>query len=219
MALVKTSMAFETMKGSMGQAVLFHGRSGLVFRRKPRYRRPTSPDQLLVTERLQQASASWRALGADQIDAWQAYARTIELRNATTGQSYSPIAFNAFIGLATKILQIDPLAELPEWPPAGPYLGDTVPIAVSPAPGAIVFTASAANVPGTVTELLVQKLESIGRTPGKRYKSMAFVQFAEGELTFEIQLEPGVYACAYRFTEAATGRTDVLHTMRKVVVP
>ena len=68
------------------------------------------------------------------------------------------------------------------------------------------FAATSANSAGVVTELLVQPLKNVRRAPGKFYKSTAFVTFASGSLTYDLPLNPGAYAFAYRFVNPTTGQ-------------
>ena len=81
---------------------------------------------------------------------------------------------------------------------------------------AVVFTATGPNTPGTVTELLLQKLVNIRRSAGVQYKSMAFVEFGVEAV---VPVEPGAYVPAYQFVEAATGRVTGLIVLPRIEVP
>ena len=71
------------------------------------------------------------------------------------------------------------------------------------------WTASAANEPDTVTELMVQKLPNPRRKPTKQYTAAAFVQFTAGALTYDLPLDPGTYSLAYRFIRLSTGQSTL----------
>lgn len=77
------------------------------------------------------------------------------------------------------------------------------------------FTATGPNSPGTVTELLLQKLVNIRRSAGVQYKSMAFVEFGT---EVALPVEPGAYVPAYQFVEAATGRVSGLIVLPRIEV-
>jgi hypothetical protein len=82
---------------------------------------------------------------------------------------------------------------------------------VGAAEGGIRWTASAPNDADTVTELLIQELKSPRRSPQKIYTSAAFHQFVDGALMFDLSLDPGTYATAYRFVRLSTGQmTEVI---------
>ena len=79
----------------------------------------------------------WGTCGEREAQAWAAYALTIEKRNPVNGVVYSPSGYNAFSGLALRILQIDASATVPVWPPSGRFAGDSVRVTVesgSPSP-------------------------------------------------------------------------------------
>ncbi|HZH97622.1 MAG TPA: hypothetical protein VEX38_01510, partial [Fimbriimonadaceae bacterium] len=79
------------------------------------------------------------------------------------------------------------------------------PTADSFSPG-LFFTATGPNREGVVTELLTQRLASGACRPYlEKYRSAAFVHFPAEEPSHFIAAEPGWYACAYRFIDAATG--------------
>ena len=71
----------------------------------------------------------------------------------------------------------------------------------------LLFRADRPNSPGVVTELMAQRLLSVGRAPRpKGYASQGFVAFAEGALDAEVACPPGWYALAVRFVRAGTGQ-------------
>ncbi|MBS1715098.1 MAG: hypothetical protein JST30_12260 [Armatimonadetes bacterium] len=205
MAKARLSALLEDASGKLGRDYIARGRSGLVVRKKACYTFPSSPAFAAAGGRLKQANAVWNTLSMEQAAAWADYAATIVRSGRVSGRSYSPTGKNAFVGLAVKVLQVDPMAEVPTSPPVGGYVGDDV-VVVTRAEGGLVFEASGPNRPGSVTELLVQRLVNERRRPDGDYKSMGFVAFSPGHLAHTLPVEPGVYACGYRFVEAATGR-------------
>ena len=84
--------------------------------------------------------------------------------------------------------------------------------------GILTFSASTANAPGVVTELLTQRLANVRRTPTAQYKSAGFVAFVQGSLSADVPVEAGTYACAARFVERATGRATGLTPLGVVTV-
>jgi hypothetical protein len=164
------------------------------------------------------ASEVWKTLDGLQAEAWDRYASSITLHSSVSGQTYSPIGYNAFCGLATKVLQVDAAAAVPVEPPVGVFVADAVLVSASTYHHSIRFRASAANSDGVVTELLIQRLPNVRRKPKKQYTSAAFAGFGSPALTFDVNVEDGVYACAYRFVEAATGRQTLLQRIGVVVV-
>jgi len=206
MALVTPSAALGDVSGLIGGSVVANSRSGLVLRKRPTYERPTSPDQAAASARMAAASRAWGELSYAQVEAWNAYARTIKHVNPVAGRRYSPAGFNVFVGLACKVLQIDPLAPIPTAPPLTPWPQEAVLVSARAEPGEVVFEASGPNSPGVVTELLLQRLPNIRRAAKSQYKTAGFVSFAAGDLEARVPVEAGAYVPAYRFVEAATGR-------------
>ncbi len=156
------------------------------------------------------AARAFRNLTAPQMQAWRAYAAAQNRTDKLTGRTYAPAANSIFAGLAAKLLQIDPQAELPTAPPSSPFRSDSIRVTAQPAAGGITFIPSAPNSEGILTELILQPLKSIHRTPNPRsYRTMAFTSFAEGQpVTIPTRLTP--YAPAYRFVDSATGQSSGL---------
>lgn len=233
-------MAFDGAARAIGPYVVVRGRSGPVVRKQAVYKRRSTPEQAVQEGRLKAVAAVWSEFGAAEAQAWNGYAATIEKRDGVTGVAYSPSGYNAFSALAYRILQMDPTAAVPHWPPTGTFLGDSVVVSVSsvaqaslPAnpdiagteacttgdhAGFLTFAASAPNAPGVVTELMLQRLVNVRRTPTAQYKSAAFVAFDTTHLSASVPVEPGIYASAYRFVERATGRTSGMQTLGVVTV-
>ena len=206
MARVKTSVAFDSVEGTMGGFVVARGKGGPVVRRKPVYRRPTSPGQAAQAARMAAASALWRGLSDAQALAWGAWAGRIVKRGYGAGVAYHPTGYNAFMELTLRALQASPGLTPPSLPPTRRFVGDSAVVTASPVLGAVRFSAGGPNAPGVGVELLVQRLESARRKPGKQYKSMAFVRFVAGGLSADVPVAPGTYACAARTLDPVTGQ-------------
>lgn len=210
MAKAQVGFAFHEVAGELGNLLAVNSRSGLVLRQRPKYRRPTSPGQRAAAERLAQASKIWQTLTLPQVEAWRRYATGI-VERSEFGKAYHPAAFNAFIRLATKYLQLHGGDEVPRLPPLTPFPFDPTQVVTTALSGVIRFTANQANLPGITTELMVQLLPNIRRLPLKQYRGEGFKTFEAGTLTATVSLPEGAYATAIRFVELSTGRqTDVV---------
>ena len=79
--------------------------------------------------------------------------------------------------------------------------------------GGVTFTAPLPNTTGNTTELVMQKLLNVRRSPTNFYKSVTFVTFTAIEPTFDLLLEPGVYAFGYRFVRTSTGQATQIRPL------
>lgn len=217
MARAATGMAFERVVGRVGDLVVVQLKSGPAVRRRPSYRRSSSPAQKAVAERMRQVSAAWNSMTPEQAGEWHRYARTIELHDRITGNTYSPAGYNAFTGLSTRFLQANPSGEVPLVPPSASFVGDLPAVTVAAEAGQITFTAARANAPGVVTELMLQRLASPRRQPSTRYTSAAFAAYTPEHLTETVTVEPSAYACAVRFVLAATGQAGAVFPLGVVL--
>ena len=151
-----------------------------------------------------QVSQHYRNLTPEQRKTWKAY---LELLEEANPQSKRRNVYLVYTGLACKYLQMHPNDAPPANGPAALFFGDGIAIQAAGKPGGIRFTATAANAPDVVTEILLQPLKHTGRTPiFDRYRSQAFVHFEAGSLEFVLEVSPGAYAAAYRFVNSATGQ-------------
>lgn len=107
-------------------------RSGPAVRRRPHYKRPTSPAQQGAADRMGLASKAWASLGAAQAEAWHRYAETQIRHNSIDGEAYAMTGNTAFIALATKFLQVNPGGEIPTMPPVAGFVGDDVLVSIAP---------------------------------------------------------------------------------------
>lgn len=208
MARARLGMAFQDVRGTMGNQVLVLTRSGLVVRGKPQYKFPISPATRAQTDRLKAAAEVWNSLTLEQVEAWRRYGETQRRMDPVTMKAYTQTANAAFVGLSTKFLQANPGAPIPVWPPDSEFMGDSVVLSVAvAAPGVARFRASGPNAPDVVTELLMQKLPNIRRVPKPFYASAAFHVFTPGSLEFDLAVEAGAYAFAYRFVRLSSGQS------------
>lgn len=209
MAKVRTSMAFERVSGKAPEFMIVSTKRGMVARKLPTYKRTLSPAQAAAASRLSEAITVWNAMRREQTQEWAVYAKTVTKNDPFTKIEYSPSAVNAFTGLATKFLQVNPGDTIPTTPPEEPYGGDDVMITARAEHGAVVFVASQRNRAGTVTEFLVNRMRNERVTPGLNYRSMGFFAYDDQHLEHEIALEPGWYAVTTKFVCAQTGQASL----------
>jgi hypothetical protein len=217
MARAALSSTVSQTRGKIGNDIIIKTRTGWSIRQRPRYKQGARPETAGARARMRQAVEAWYSLDLPQIEAWRAYARTVRKTSSLTGEQYSPIAFNVFIGLTTRFLQATPDGEIPLWPPSTVFAGESVTFEVEPVPGGVRFTASGPNTPGVTTELMVQKLPNIRRSPTKFYKSAAFYTFTNAPLEVDMALETGLYCFAYRFVHVLDGQCTRVEVMGSVV--
>ena len=218
MARTRLGMSFSDVRGRVGQEVVSRTRSGLVMKSMPKFRSPHNPNRALGGERMRAATAVWNEMTLDQARAWRRYAADLKRVEPITGEVYSPTAKNAYIGLATKFLQVSPEEAIPVWPPETNFIGDSIILKCEGQPGGVRFTASEPNSADAVTEILFQKLLNVHRSPTKFYKSLLFHRFEAGELELEVPLEPGIYVFGYRFVRPSTGQMTLMEIVGECVV-
>ena len=182
MPKVAPSAALSTISGRFAGIVVANTKSGLVIRREAKYKRAQSDAQRESVTRLRRAAEVWAGFDYVQAGAWDDYAQTVWRHNHLTSEAYHPSGYNAFSALATKVLQINPAAEIPTAPPVGEYFGDVVTLSVQGLQMDILFTASAPNSPSTTTELLLERLPNERRKSTGRLVSAGFHQFHTGSL-------------------------------------
>ena len=203
------------ISGKLWGAVLVEGPHGTtVLRQLPERPARRTPAQREAAARFRPVADAWHALTREDALAWRDYAA------ARGGRGYP-----AFTGLAAKCLQMRPDSPVPSRPPASGFQGDGITVVArasvpaeaddeqalaggdAHATAGIVFSANAANAPGVVTELLLQRLKGRNRAPiVKEYRTRAFVAFADGSLAATVPLPQGSWACAVRFVREATGQ-------------
>ncbi len=125
------SVAFSDLRGKAGDVVAQGSPTGLVIRPRVVPRNPDTPAQRAVRNDLARATAAYRDMPPTRAEAWRAYARSRTKTDPVTGHTYSPSAVAVFTGLATKLLQVDPDAQLPFPPPTQDFLGDTITVKAS----------------------------------------------------------------------------------------
>lgn len=169
---------------------------------------PRSPLQEAQRRRVAIVNTLWAALPLESIARWRAYAEGPSFQPLSPAQERSSRAASGnalFKKLATKYLVVHGGFVAPTEPPAAPFLGDAIVVGVAGSALGAVFSASAPNSPGVLTELLLQRLPARHRLPKARdYRTLAFVEFAGGPVS--VPAAPGAYACAVRFVRADTGQ-------------
>jgi hypothetical protein len=201
----------DEMSGKAGSVVYVKTKIGTIVRPRRTPANPNTPAQEAVRANLTKASRAYEALTPTQIDQWEAYAKTITKIHPITGEPYNPTGIAVFVALATKFLQVNPNGVIPLLPPAADFNGDNLTITVSTGLGQLTFSSNAANSANTKTELLVQRLRNRNRNPQKLgYRNKAFVAFAPGNLSANVPVTPGAYACAVRYVNTQTGQATEL---------
>ncbi|MCW5935852.1 MAG: hypothetical protein KIT11_00905 [Fimbriimonadaceae bacterium] len=219
MAVLKPGAGFGTLSGRVGNAVYSNTEYGIVVRDVPGRSGRDTDARAAVNYAMARANEFWYGLDEDQVEAWRAYARRQVRRNPATGMLTVPKAVNLFVGLCVKYYQVHGPSTPPLLPPQGTFLGDTVQVTVAGENAELVFTASAANQPGVLTELLAQRLMGPHNAPKERgYRTLGFVEFAGAGETFRATRYAAPYACATRFVESATGRATKLVPIGRATV-
>lgn len=214
MARARTGILTPGLKGRIGNAVFVELPIGAVVRGRPLVTAKPTAAQRTARERFTQAAAGYQTLTPAQAQAWREYARTLDPKQAEGGRSLGPSGQQVYTRYANKILQIDSQAEVPSTPPAGVFPGDGVRILAERTAAGVRFHADAANRPGVVTELLAQRLASpLRRTYLEKYRTLGFHAFDENGDSVDYSLTPGTWAFAFRFVEAATGRTTLVYEL------
>jgi hypothetical protein len=220
MARVETGALAEALRGKVGGVVFAQTPNGVVLMPRVVPRNPRTPAQTEVRANLARAVAAWGALTPAQAQAWAAYAATQVRADPKHGTARRPTAYLAFVGLATKFLQVTPNATPPAAPPLFPFAGDPLIVTAAGGPGVVTFTASAATSPDVLVELLWQPLRVSHNAPHpKGYRTQGFAAFAPGALSASVPAMAGWYAPAYRFVQSATGQETGLIALPAVQVP
>ena len=191
---------------------------GMVVRRKPRRRAERTPGQLAQEARVRQVGALWRTVDVAGARAWRRYAEGLEA-DLPAAERRPMTAYNAFLSLAARRLQVAPGEAVPILPPSVPFGGDAARIVVLGEAGVARFVSDRANAEGVVTELASQPLRSATRLPeAGKYAARGFVAFGNEGLEAAIPLRKGAHALAVRFVERATGRATATFPLGIVVV-
>ena len=208
------------LTGKAGNTVFVHQRDGTVtVRSYTPPRNPKTAAQEAVRANTRKASAAFNALTPAQYAQWQVYAKSLTTTNSQTGLAQTPRAHLLYIHLAAKLLQAVPNATLPTVPPTQDFVGDGIKVTVTAGIQAVNFTASQANSANVVTELLLQPLRSVHRTPVLRsYRPAVFFGFTTGQLSKTVTAKGDWFACAVRFVHKGTGQASAIIELGKVQV-
>jgi hypothetical protein len=211
MAKIRTGIVAPGLAGSAGNATFVRTRDGVSVRTRDTPYDPRTPAQADARDRMKRVGLAWRALSLEQAAAWRRYALALHEAGGGLMVGPCPTGQEVFTRLSLKVLQIEPSAAVPTDPPASPFPGDRVRLAVAGVSGAVRFTADAANAPGVLMELLLQPLASVHRTPyARRYRSRRFAAFLGAGDSVDAPCQPGVWAAAARAVLAATGEAGPL---------
>ncbi|MCE9559160.1 MAG: hypothetical protein K8R88_09430 [Armatimonadetes bacterium] len=206
MALIKTASFLDGIGGSTGNTTYIRTRYGTSLRDRTAPRDKKTPAQMEARLRMKLVGIAWRKLTIAQANLWREYASR---QSAPALQQ--PFPANVYFNqLGLKFLQVNPDSPLPLEPPATSFGGDGLTATATAVSGGIQITASQANTPGVVTEILLQPMRTVHRRAyEEKYRTAEFVGFGPS-LTTMIPAVPGVYAVAIRFTRAATGQAGGL---------
>lgn len=214
MAKAELSVLLQALSGKAGNVVFTKGKDGTHVRPHTRGTNPNTPAQQLIRENFTKASGIYRTFTTNQLDAWKNYANYQTTTDKLDGSKSKPTAFNAFMKLACKFLQVDPQGTVPTTPPTTGFNGDNVELTVTGGTGELTFTASAANTSGVTTEILLQPLANANRRPQVgAYRHKLFHIFTSGNLSLDVSVPVGYYAAGYRFVKTATGQASTLQTL------
>lgn len=211
MAKIALSGELQDIRGKVGTNVYTKSHTGPVLRVKVKGTVTHTPAQTSVRSNFTRASAGFKAMTPAQVVNWRNYALTVTKKNTVNGKAYHPTPINAYNGLTSKFLQINPAGTPPLTPPASSFTGDTVAVTIAGGVGQLTFTGSGANATNVKTEFLLQRLLSQSRLPTyKGYRSKGFAALTAGGLTATITTASGYYAAAYRFVNTLTGQETPL---------
>lgn len=205
--------------GRLGDRVYLKGKNKVVSRKYVPSPDPRTTSQRLARTRFAQAARAWAVLSDEQRRAWDAYGATRRRTAPTWADTNTQTGYGAFMTLAVKRLHAQPDAGPIVWPPNAPFAGDTLTLTAHAEAGAIAWQASGPNALGIVTELLVQPMRRASSSPSmEKYRTLTFTAFTEQNQKAATPLAPGLWACAVRFTDLATGQTTALAMLPPVWV-
>lgn len=211
MSKVRGSAVASGISGRMGEVVFIQSKFGTIARTLGQTRHAPTTAQSMARMRMARASAAFRAMTLEQAALWRDYAFRAALSEPRESDRPPLSAQQIFCALTTKLLQIDANAEIPMSPPESPLLGDSVQFTIARVPAGIQVTASQANAPDTITEILVQPLDSVHvRTYRERFRTALFTDFSSS-LTATLSPKPTpACAIAVRFVRKSTGQVTGL---------
>lgn len=211
MAKLKRTVIVGGASGTSGPVTFRFSRGQTFITERTTPTNPNTPAQQAARNRFSTCSRNYKGFDPAQVEAWDSYAANGIERDPVTGGPRFRDGINAYIGLGTKFLQVNPTGTPPNTPPTTAFSAPSVTITAQGDTGRITFTASGALPPNVRAELLVQPLANRNRKPQKNaYRTKAFASFGLGNLTFDVPVGPGFYAAAYRFVNAQTGQTTAL---------
>lgn len=197
----------SALRGRIGEVVYSQTKNGVVMRSYTHPRNPRTPAQSQARARFSMANYAFGALSESERLAWDAYAGTQIRQDTRTGATRIPQTKQVFTGLACKFQQVSPDAAIPALPPEFGFAGDPLAVTATVEGTTITFTASAATSDWVRVELMLQPLRSGGCAPiAKRYRPLAFAEFAPGQMRVAVTVPAGWQAPAYQFVHRGTGQ-------------
>jgi hypothetical protein len=217
MAEVVPGGLFPPIKGRVGNAVYYQTADGRTFvRERPRVANPRTPAQTEQRANFDAAVALYRNLSLAEVDAWREWAR----QPGPDGPGARRARANtAYLSLALHFMRLNPGQWPPRLPPSSRFLGDHVAVTAAAAAGGVEFRSDRANSAGVATALYLQRLRSRGDgLSAKKARLRGYARFVAGGLTVVVPVGPGLYGCAVRLVEAATGQATGLLWLGRVEV-
>jgi hypothetical protein len=160
----------------------------------------------------QRAAEAWNALPVETKVEWTKFAAKFRRYSVAKHRVAGPSPRSLYIKAALERWRLDSSLLTPVQPPHSAFSGDEIGVFAVPSgknnpvpTGHLRIAATGRNRTGVMTALMVQKLTGPNRKPSERgFKTANFVTFTHSQTTFDLALEPGYYATAYRFVEAST---------------
>ena len=220
-AFLKPGPNNDGLRGRMGGQVYSGGGADTIVRDYVVPVQPNSPSQQAQKGRFWRGAQGWAGLTDAQRAAWTLAVATLGIK-AKGARRQKPRAMTGaqfYTSLTSKFLACSPGGTVPANPPATRFAGDTVAVALTASTGVLTVTANQANKTGVRTEIMVQRLAAAHRkpTPGG-YRARAYVAFATGLLTLNLNVAPGAYAVAIQFVNVATGETSGFQVLGQTLV-
>jgi hypothetical protein len=219
MAKLIPNVFARALGGSVGNVTFIRNPYGTLVRDRVMPRDPHTAAQAGTRSRMARVGSLWRSMTPEQAAAWNLYAQETAMEGGVEALERTTTGQQVFTRLALKVLQVDETASVPLAPPTSPFAGDSPILVAEGSATAVRFSASAANAPGVVTEVLLQRLASPHRRLyTERFRSQRFHAFTSGGDVVEVSVAPGIYAAACRFVRAATGQCTGLMLLGRVSV-
>ena len=219
MATMNDGVLGGNLRGKAGSTVFSQTKNGTVVRPRTDPKNPRTPLQQAARLRMTRANAAWKTVSSDAMTGWATYCAMLARVRIQEGNKKPVAPHLVFRGLACKYLQVHPHDAVPLDAPGSVFAGDTIGFQLFDDTGAILLISTSGNADGVVTEVLLQRLAHVNRTPLLRaYRTQAFNHFALSGQVLRLHVRAGVYAVAYRMVNDSTGEAGGLFELGVVTV-